>query len=111
MIEYRLDHVMPYTAKLTGPEMIGEVPDGIRAIIYFTDGEMFVPPCKPTMADSSMTVSSLAQSSTLPGHRSGILDRRAAGCEKVLAEQVPSGAELRNLNWPSIMCAKVTPLQ
>jgi hypothetical protein len=38
-------------------------------------------------------VSSLAQSSTLPGHRSGIPDGRAAGCEKVLTEQVPSVAE------------------
>ena len=43
MIEYQLDHIMSYTAKLTGPEMIGVVPDGIRANIYVTDGEVTGP--------------------------------------------------------------------
>jgi Protein of unknown function (DUF3237) len=43
MIQYRLDHIMSYTAKLTGPEMIGTVPDGIRANIYVTGGEVTGP--------------------------------------------------------------------
>jgi hypothetical protein len=43
MIQYRLDHIMSYTAKLTGPEMIGAVPDWIRANIYVTGGEVTGP--------------------------------------------------------------------
>jgi hypothetical protein len=43
MIQYQLDHIMSYTAKLTGPEMIGAVPDGIRANIYVTGGEVTGP--------------------------------------------------------------------
>jgi hypothetical protein len=40
MIEYRLEHIMSYTAKLSDPEVIGPVPDGIRVNIYVTGGEM-----------------------------------------------------------------------
>jgi hypothetical protein len=30
MIEYRLEHIMSYTAKLSEPKVIGPVPEGIR---------------------------------------------------------------------------------
>jgi hypothetical protein len=43
MIEYRLEHVMSYTAKLTEPEVIGPVPEGIRLNIYVTGGEISGP--------------------------------------------------------------------
>jgi hypothetical protein len=38
MIEYRLEHIMSYTAKLSEPEMISPVPEGIRVNIYVTGG-------------------------------------------------------------------------
>jgi hypothetical protein len=43
MIAFQMDHIMSYTAKLTGLEMIGAVPDGIRANIYVTGGEVTGP--------------------------------------------------------------------
>jgi len=30
MIEYRLEHIMSYTAKLSEPKVMGPVPEGIR---------------------------------------------------------------------------------
>jgi hypothetical protein len=38
MIEYRLKHIMSYTAKLSEPEMMSPVPEGIRVNIYVTGG-------------------------------------------------------------------------
>jgi len=43
MIEYRLEHIMSYTAKLSDPEVIGPVPEGIRVNIYVTGGEISGP--------------------------------------------------------------------
>jgi uncharacterized protein DUF3237 len=44
MIDYRLEHICSYTATLaTPPEVIGPVPEGIRANFYVTSGEMTGP--------------------------------------------------------------------
>jgi len=43
MIAYRLEHFMSYTTKLTEPELIGPVPEGIRVNIYVTGGEISGP--------------------------------------------------------------------
>jgi hypothetical protein len=43
MIEYRLEHIMSYTAKLTEPEVIGPLPEGIRVNICVTGGEISGP--------------------------------------------------------------------
>jgi Protein of unknown function (DUF3237) len=43
MIEHRLEHIMSYTAKLSDPEVIGPVPEGIRVNIYVTGGEISGP--------------------------------------------------------------------
>jgi hypothetical protein len=40
MIEYRLDHLMSLTLQLSPPEVIGPVPEGIRANFYFTGGSI-----------------------------------------------------------------------
>ena len=38
MIDYRLDHIMTYTATLAPPEVIGPVPEGVRVNFYVTGG-------------------------------------------------------------------------
>jgi Protein of unknown function (DUF3237) len=43
MIEYRLEHVMSYTAQLSEPELIGPVAEGIRVNIYVTGGKISGP--------------------------------------------------------------------
>jgi hypothetical protein len=43
MIEYRLEHIMSYTATLTEPEVIGPLPEGLRVNIYVTGGEVVGP--------------------------------------------------------------------
>ena len=43
MIDYRLEHIMSYTAQLTQPEVIGPVPEGIRVNFYVTGGSITGP--------------------------------------------------------------------
>jgi hypothetical protein len=43
MIEYRLEHIMSYTATLTEPEVIGPLPEGLRVNFYVTGGEVVGP--------------------------------------------------------------------
>jgi hypothetical protein len=38
MIDYRLDHIMTYTATLAPSEIIGPVPEGVRVNFYVTGG-------------------------------------------------------------------------
>ena len=42
MFEYKIDHIMSYNATLTAPEVIGEVPEGIR-VNFFTGGNITGP--------------------------------------------------------------------
>lgn len=41
--DLKLDHVFSYNATLTQPEIIGPVPDVIRANVYVTGGEVWTP--------------------------------------------------------------------
>lgn len=43
MFDYKLDHVMSYNATLSAPEIIGEVPEGIRVNLYITGGNISGP--------------------------------------------------------------------
>lgn len=43
MIPYRLDHIMSYNATLAAPEIIGEVPEGIRVNFHITGGDITGP--------------------------------------------------------------------
>jgi hypothetical protein len=43
MIDYRLEHIMSYTAKLAPPEVIGPLPEGVRVNFYVTGGEITGP--------------------------------------------------------------------
>ena len=43
MIAYQMEHIMSYTATLAAPEIIGEVPEGIRLNFYVTGGEITGP--------------------------------------------------------------------
>jgi hypothetical protein len=43
MIEYRLEHIMSYNAKLGEPEVIGPAPEGLRVNVYVTEGEVTGP--------------------------------------------------------------------
>src|SRR5689334_21259994 len=43
MIAYQMEHIMSYTATLAAPEIIGEVPEGIRLNFYVTGGEVTGP--------------------------------------------------------------------
>jgi hypothetical protein len=38
MIDYRLEHIVSYTAQLAPPEVIGPVPEGIRVNFYVAGG-------------------------------------------------------------------------
>ena len=40
---YKLDHVMSYNATLSQPEIIGEVPEGLRVNLYVTGGTITGP--------------------------------------------------------------------
>lgn len=41
--DYKMEHVFSYNATLTQPEIIGTVPDDIRANFYVTGGEVWAP--------------------------------------------------------------------
>jgi hypothetical protein len=43
MIEYQLEHIMSYHARLTDPEVIGPLPEGVRVNVYLTGGEIIGP--------------------------------------------------------------------
>jgi hypothetical protein len=43
MIEYRLDHIMSYSAQLAPPEIIGPVPEGVRVNFHVTGGTITGP--------------------------------------------------------------------
>ena len=43
MIEYRLEHIMSYTATLAEREVIGPLPEGLRVNVYVTGGEVTGP--------------------------------------------------------------------
>ena len=43
MFDYSLDHLFSYDVSLERPQMIGEIPEGIRAIVYVTKGEVTGP--------------------------------------------------------------------
>jgi len=51
MIEYRLEHIMSYTATLTEPEVIGPLPEGLRVNFYVTGGEVVGPKVSGGLAD------------------------------------------------------------
>jgi hypothetical protein len=43
MFEYRLEHIMSYNVKLSEPEVIGPVPEGLRVNVYVTEGTVTGP--------------------------------------------------------------------
>jgi hypothetical protein len=43
MFEYKMDHIISYDATLTAPEVIGEVPEGIRVNFYVAGGNITGP--------------------------------------------------------------------
>ena len=43
MFDYRLEHLFSYTATLSPPEVIGPLPEGMRANFYATGGEVSGP--------------------------------------------------------------------
>jgi hypothetical protein len=43
MFEYRLEHIMSYIAKLGTREVIGPVPEGLRANVHVIGGEVTGP--------------------------------------------------------------------
>ncbi len=40
MFDYELEHILSYSVTLAPPEVIGPVPEGIRANFYATAGEV-----------------------------------------------------------------------
>ena len=49
MFAYNLDHICSYTATLSAPEVIGELPEGIRANFYITGGTIEGPRIRGTV--------------------------------------------------------------
>jgi hypothetical protein len=43
MFEYKMDHIMSYNATLAAPEVVGEVPEGLRVNFYVTGGTITGP--------------------------------------------------------------------
>src|ERR1700683_2570501 len=43
MYEYRLEHILSFTARLGGRELIGPVPEGLRVNVEVTGGEVTGP--------------------------------------------------------------------
>ncbi len=46
MLDYRLEHILSYSATLKAPEVIGPLPEGIRANFYVTKGDVQGPKVK-----------------------------------------------------------------
>ena len=46
MLDYRLEHILSYSAILKAPEVIGPLPEGIRANFYVTGGSVQGPRVK-----------------------------------------------------------------
>ena len=40
MFDYSLEHLFSYVVSVEKPQMIGPLPEGIRAIFYVTNGEV-----------------------------------------------------------------------
>ena len=40
MLDYRLEHILSFSATLKAPEVIGPLPEGIRAHFYATGGNV-----------------------------------------------------------------------
>jgi hypothetical protein len=55
MFVYKMDHIMSYNATLTAPEVIGEVPEGIRVNFYVTGGNITGQKCLENYARSGRT--------------------------------------------------------
>lgn len=49
MFDYRMDHIFSYEATLSEPEIIGPVPEGIRANFYVTGGRFNGPEMNGTL--------------------------------------------------------------
>jgi hypothetical protein len=49
MLDYKLEHLCSYTARLAPPEIIGPVPEGIRINMYVTGGEVTGPRIRGTV--------------------------------------------------------------
>jgi len=112
MFEYKIDHIMSYNATLTAPEIIGEVPEGIRVNFYVTGGNITGPKVfgklRPVGADwltlrrdgiGVLDVKATAETNDgalLYITYSGIIDLGSTGYQDFLAGKPPaSGTAIR----------------
>jgi Protein of unknown function (DUF3237) len=107
MLDYRLEHVFSYTARLKEPEVIGPLREGLRMNFYVTDGEISCPKLRgklhPVGGDwftlRTDGVAILDVRATLEAHDgaliyatyNGVIDMGPDGYQKFLQGQSPSG--------------------
>ncbi len=112
MIDYRLEHIVSYNARLTPPEVIGPVSEGMRVNVYVTGGEVSGPKLRGSLRPVGgdwLTIRTdgvgiLDVRATIETHDgvliyaaySGVIDLGEDGYQKFLQGELPvSGTPLR----------------
>ena len=110
-VEFALDHIFSYTGSLAEPEIIGEVPEGLRVNFYSTGGEITGPRLNGVVravGGDWMTVrrdgvAYLNVRTTFETHDhaiilvtyEGVIDLGAGGYQSFLRSELPETAQLR----------------
>lgn len=110
-IGFELDHIFSYTGSLSPPEIIGEVPEGLRVNFYSTGGEIIGPRIRGVVravGGDWMTVrrdgvAYLNVRTTFETHDQalilvtydGLIDMGAGGYQAFLRGELPAVAKLR----------------
>jgi hypothetical protein len=111
MLDYRLEHVLTFTATLNPPEVIGPLPEGIRANFYATGGDVRGPRVNGKVlpvggdwltvrTDGVAILDVRASFQTDDGALiyvaySGVADLGEAGYQKFMTQDLPPFVELR----------------
>jgi hypothetical protein len=112
MLEYSLEHIFSYQVQLQPPEMIGSVPDGIRANVYTSQGTVtgkkvngilrpvggdwvIVRPDGVAMTDVRGTIETV-DGALIYITYTGMMDLGENGYQNALQSQFPATAKIRN---------------
>ncbi|MBW4511629.1 MAG: DUF3237 domain-containing protein [Scytonematopsis contorta HA4267-MV1] len=112
MLDYRLEHLFSYHLKLNPPEIIGPVPDGIRANVYTSEGTVTgeklqgklrpvggdwvtVRPDGVAITDVRGTIET-DNGALIYITYTGVMDLGEDGYSKFLQKQLPASAKIHN---------------
>lgn len=111
MLDYTLEHIFSYNLKLNPPEIIGPVPEGIRANVYTAEGTVSgkvqgklrpvggdwvtIRPDGIGITDVRGTIET-ADGALIYITYTGVMDLGEDGYQKFLQGQLPATAQIRN---------------